>query len=188
MFPELTFQKIFVIDNSITMQQYKALLLNRLLPLAYVLKQADPDELEVMMTNDCKVAKFKHATELQAHVSRNFHKGEEAPTHMEVCFEKLFEKIKGQLPENNTVGRLRQSVFHRGSRRMNVYFLTDGAWADNQKEVDDGILEDMLKSLADEIQRRGLNRRWVSLQFIRFGHDEQGIAKLTELDDFLDGR
>ncbi|KAL8702873.1 MAG: hypothetical protein Q9201_003964 [Fulgogasparrea decipioides] len=62
---------------------------------------------------------------------------------------------------------------------LSFYVLTDGNWQP-QNEVGP-----IIKDLVDSMVAHHLSKEHVGIQFIRFGEDQQGIARLNHLDHGL---
>lgn len=155
--------------------------------LAYILKEADDDGVEVMMATDKQTIKSKKSTELKDYVTKRFHHGAGSHCFMEQCLAKLLRDIIARLPDNKNLS-LRESLhipLRRKKKPISIYVLTDGAWAPFYKEVLKN-LTDPIRSLVIEIKRRTLERSYVVLQFVRFGKgSSDAIELLDHLDDFL---
>lgn len=171
------------------MQFFKAKLIDRLRYLAYIVKEADPDDLEIVLTSDHRPRNFSNSTSMVNYVLENFSKGAHAGCQMDQCFDRLFDRLKGRLNPAGIRENLKRIILRQGStasRRISVYFLTDAAWADKYVSTNDTTLASTLEKLRQEVQvTHGKDHRWISLQFIRFGHDKKGIQMLQTFDDEL---
>ena len=64
-------------------------------------------------------------------------------------------------------------------RKISIYVLTDGLW---QAETD---VDQAVKNMVDQMNKRGLQKGHVGIQFIRFGADPEAKNMLERLDDGL---
>ena len=63
-------------------------------------------------------------------------------------------------------------------RPLSFYVLTDGKWIE-------GDIGALIHRMVHQMIEKKYRKEHVAIQFIRFGHDEQGKARLEELDDGL---
>lgn len=62
---------------------------------------------------------------------------------------------------------------------LSVYILTDAVWQPHCN------VAEPIRSLVETLRRWGYSRHQAGIQFIRFGHDSDGIEKLDHLDSGL---
>ncbi|KAM7214252.1 Protein kinase-like domain containing protein [Rhypophila decipiens] len=185
---------LFIIDDSKSMRDYWASVEELFQALAYIVKTADPDGLELYFTSDyTKVYKSKDSGPLVDLVKkRAFPKssGLTGTCNMTLCLDHIIEQI---IPSNIENGKPRESnswlkkipgqskASSGTSRPINIYILTDGKWEppyDSLCGADDSIIR-----LINLLKEKNKPDSHVALQFIRFGHDAAGKWRLTVLDD-----
>ena len=76
--------------------------------------------------------------------------------------------------------------FRKKPKNLTVIVLTDGIWAGmrNKDDVRHKIVE-FAKMVADKYENQNLVDRSVSIEFIRFGNDEDASYRLRQLDNDL---
>lgn len=152
--------------------------------LAYLLKEADKNGIEVMLTSEDKPYRAATTAELVSHVSRTFHRGKFGVCPMEECLNKLVAQLIPEFPDRLTSTR-RLSILRRKEKSpASIYILTNGAWACNHDAH--LLLKRPINDLVETIESRRLERTYVVLQFIRFGDGPGVTERLDELDNFLD--
>ncbi|POS73058.1 hypothetical protein DHEL01_v208548 [Diaporthe helianthi] len=72
-------------------------------------------------------------------------------------------------------------------KRMTLIILTDGIWEDSRTEDDvEKLVAEFVRQL--QKQRRSMEQRWFSIQFVYFGDDTAAISRLKSLDDNMKQR
>lgn len=137
--------------------------------LAYVVKCADPDGMELYFTNWAKSDRQRDRKRLL----RLF-------DCVKQCGQGGMETALSKILDQCTRERPLASVFGHGSDRgVNIYIFTDGIW--------DGE-DDSLCGIPEAIKRtvKRMNTRYsIGIQFIQFGNNSYGTHRLQTLDDGL---
>ena len=148
--------------------------------LAYILKRLDPDGLELYFTCTEGKHKKRNTTDLiEIARSRAPPADVMRPSNIFVRLNSILEQYQEKL--RNPQSRFGIPRSSRDMRKLNLYVLTDGLW---QPESDaETPIKHLVKTL-DELDKP-LNQ--VGIQFIRFGDDPHGRARLEHLDSGLKG-
>lgn len=136
--------------------------------LAYLLRNADPDGMELYFTGAPGKFKSKDPSKLVEKFQANNPKG---LTNIRIRFDNIIDGyIEG----------LDRSWFRRKIkpiRSLNIYVLTNGIW---QPDVD---LAPPIKRLLAKLGEHG--KYQVGIQFISFGRDVDALRRLDKIDDDL---
>lgn len=142
--------------------------------LGYIVKETDKDGFEVYFTMNwtrSKPKKVKNATKLVAEAEGRRLIGQ---SDMRDALGRILDEYKGRLDKPKPSGLFGQKV-----KRLILYILTDGVWQD-QCDIEPMILE-MVRTTGN----LGLHNAQIGIQFIQFGKDEEGSARLKHFDDGL---
>jgi len=133
--------------------------------LIYLVKNQDPNEVDLLLTNSDSHYKAKKATELLRPVHRHQPRG---VTNMEVSLAKALQKHKAQ--------------FRKGElgRPATLYILTDGNWQYGDPATPIG-------ELVKDLHKVGAHEEHFGIEFIRFGDDPTVETKLNALDNLPTG-
>lgn len=158
------------------MQNQKDEVLRYFKNLAYLLKGADDDGVEVQLTSDNDLHRETTTTALVKYATAKFPEGGSTSCNMELSLAKLFDRIIRDLPNRRT--SLQFPFVRRVEKRpVSIYVLTNGQWTSSYANMPK-ILEEPIKMLVREIRSRSLRRAHVTLQFIRFGGERADISRL----------
>jgi len=142
--------------------------------ISYMVKDYDPNGLDLYFTSSRKRYKPSRVSslldQLDAHPSRGV-------ADMRERFGTIIEKYQQKFGR-----RTLRSVFlgtPKVPRKFTLYVFTDGVW---QLKCN---LIPTIKALVRTLIEHGLPNKHVGIQFIRFGDDARGIARLKELDSEL---
>lgn len=179
--------KMFLIDNSNSMQEYREEVLRWVLELGYLVKELDPDGGEVRCTsNHTKVVKFKKSRDAKRFVSETFADGKGAPCNMESALLGVADSIRE--PPSTVSSRL-LSITRPGSgpKKTSVLVFTDGVWDSSLGKLENDLMgaDESIESLIKHMKDSSIGRPNISIQFLRFGSDPVGIRRLKSLDDDL---
>ncbi|KAK8122724.1 serine threonine kinase [Apiospora sp. TS-2023a] len=166
--------QLFIIDDSKSMAQHKAHLYLTIKALLAFACQIDPDRVEIVFTSDpTKVIR-----------DRLFRGGPEY----------LARKVLDQF-DNRTSGSILTNMESKlgdilfrvvpviGMKKTSVYVMTDAVWQPSPEPG--GGVERTLSNLIGRLKQNSKDRHFVTLQFIRFGDDPEGLRRLKYLDDEL---
>lgn len=87
-----------------------------------------------------------------------------------------------------TLGTIFSEYLKDTSKRMTLIILTDGIW-EGSRTADD--VEKLIVEFVEKLQkqRRSMEQRWFSIQFVYFGdEDTAAISRLKSLDDNMKER
>ena len=144
--------------------------------LAYIVKDADPDDIELLFTMSSDEYRSHRTTPLLNVLDGRRPQG--------ICNIRspLSEVLKGyqaRLKGQKTSRWSRRPQNPGKVRRQTLYVFTDGIW---QPECD---VTEIIKHLVDCLKEYDLIREQFGIQFIRFGDDPEGVKKLEHLDSGL---
>jgi len=167
-------EMVFVIDDSKTMQRYRAEVMDLAEALMYLVKGCDPKSIKMRFASEPdKVHKGRKGiglrtstTALRKIIGRRFDARSLGTCNMEVKLNKIVNAVV------------------RKGRQVSIIVLTDGVW-ERASQAPGGGVEVTIQSLVRKMAKNSANRTDVSVQFVRFGDDEVGLARLTYLDDNL---
>lgn len=89
----------------------------------------------------------------------------------------------GTCEMRNTIEELAKNLYNK-KKPTSLYALTDGVWDKSNKERGGGV-DIPLSNLAKDLFRDNRRRSHFTVQFIQFGQDSKGTARLKFLDNFL---
>ncbi|KAH9872121.1 hypothetical protein J1614_006383 [Plenodomus biglobosus] len=158
---------IFLVDNSITMEPYKAQVRCTLASLAYLVKRFDSDGIDLYFTRDSDRVRDKHREKLLSLFDRiKFHGTGSIGTGL------------GRILTKFTDPSIRPSTRKpNGDWAVSIYVLTDGLWGCEEENLCD--IPDVLQKTVNKMP----NRVGLGIQFIQFGRNEIGNWRLRELDN-----
>ncbi|KAH8707099.1 hypothetical protein GQ44DRAFT_763712 [Phaeosphaeriaceae sp. PMI808] len=157
-------EQIFVIDNSESMRSYWKHVRESFEALSYVVKNLDPDGINLHFTNSNQSARSKHRTRLLTLLDEIEPGG---PCNMTAVLKKVIDQFTKD----------RHSLSHSKSTGVSVYILTNGVWDDEPSSSND-----VLKFITSDIlETKPLS--CISLQFIQFGNSSIGTRRLAMLDN-----
>lgn len=160
--------------------------------LSYLATEADPNGIELFLasnpTNKEKPSKFNPQKHLVQFLKKQSTNAPVGSCNMESSLSTVFDDIKDGLKgtsNNSSSWRKRAAFFSKTTRPrgVNVYILTNGVWEGGDK-IKCGV-ERPITTLIQQMQRFGKDRTYVALQFIQFGNDDLGKARLDYLDNEL---
>jgi hypothetical protein len=160
--------EVFFIDDSQTMEKHwrGVQYLSHL--LMYIVKEMDPDGVELYFLSSKERLRLKTSTKMEKLISsRN-------PSGM-TSLNRLNDDL---VPYGKKLDQYARSLGMDPPRPRSLYVLTDGVL----EYGDDTQGQGAIKMVVDGIQRAKLVRGQVGIQFISFGNDPEGIARLERLD------
>ena len=152
--------------------------------LAYMVKETDPDGIELYFTNSDGKKKSKTTTELVQIVCDKFPNGN---SNVKNRLDLILQGHLAKLHEYQAKLRRRKSFIPWSKMLglptaplpLNIYILTDGVW---QGQCDPSP---MIRSTAQYLDENLYFKQQVGIQFIRFGDDPRGKRRLEFLDSGL---
>lgn len=158
---------MFLIDDAESMKPHEAEVKRILGILAYLLKDADPDGMELYFTGAPGKLKSKDPSKLIERFLANKPKG---LTDIRIRFDSIIDRY---------IERMDKSWFRKKIkpiRSLNIYVLTNGIW---QPNVD---LAPSINRLLANLGEEGWKYQ-VGIQFISFGHDSEALKRLEKIDN-----
>ena len=145
--------------------------------LAYMLKALDSDGIDVCFTQSLQRINSGRSTKLSASVDQVNYMG---VCDMRICLGRIMREYKDKFGTTTPLpGRWYKKVgFREAQKPLSFYVLTDGKWPPHD-------VGPVIKNLVDTMVEKKLPKEHVGIQFIRFGEDPQGIARLDRLDHGL---
>jgi hypothetical protein len=150
------------------MQKHWPAVLRLLSILAYLIKSKDKDGLDLYFTQSDKTLHANNSSGLVKCAKREMMARDKGWCDMSASLDKILSKYAALLRQER-----------ENARELNVYIFTDGVWnpdCDVVPEID---------KIVQTILELNLSQRKIGLQFISFGDDEDGLARLNLLDNCL---
>jgi hypothetical protein len=139
--------------------------------LAYLVKEADPNGMELYFTNSDAFGQQKNRTKLL----RLLHS-------VQTCGQGGLESSLSKILDRCIRPGLLHPLLGRARRGVNIYVFTDGIWHGEDNTLC-GIDEAIMRTAAKMTTRNS-----IGIQFIQFGHNATGTRRLHMLDDGLRGQ
>ena len=145
--------------------------------LTYMLKNSDPNGLDVYFTQSTQKVHSVKSTKLSTAVSQVAFQG---ISDMRARLSHILQEHKNKFGTTTTPSGpwYKKAGPPEAQKPLSFYVLTDGKWQPN--EVGPTII-----ALVDSMRANQLRKEHVGIQFIRFGEDSRGIARLNHLDHGL---
>lgn len=164
---------VFLIDDSESMQQHNDAVALLLELLVYIVKDSDPDGVDLFFAGSQTSARSKKVEKVSDTFDQVKFKGKPEMVS-------AMKKILGPFLEARHKGPPR-GLFRKPQRPMTCYVLTDGNW-DSWQAVKDTLIDFVGKLNESGIDERG----FFGFQFISFGDNADNLAFLEHLDSELD--
>ncbi|TPX11521.1 uncharacterized protein E0L32_007732 [Thyridium curvatum] len=193
--------QVFLVDNSKSMTKYWHEVQNAIEALGWVVKRVDPDGVELRFTSKpTQKFKSKRSTELLEKVKMNSPQGDTCM--MELALSVLIDDLVPASAGAAKTSRIMRAL-NKPKTGISIYILTNAVWSGKSDyssglgapaaSPDSGSKPDMcgvdsaVRTLIDRVHKGRHNRSYVTLQFIRFGHDSVGKRRLSYLDNDISG-
>lgn len=152
-------------------------LTSRISLLAYIVKVADDDGLDLYFSSSVTPVHSKKSSELTEAVRQRESqpRGSQSLNQVLEAVLKAFRKAMFGSGTKGFFGKSKQG------KPMTCYILTDGAWC-SEKGAD---VEALIKDFVDELERTELHAKSFGIQFISFGNNQEGLEFLEHLDSGL---
>ena len=146
--------------------------------LGYIVKGTDPDGNELHFTQSLdRKYRARNTGQLQKNLEPTQYFGtSNIRTQLGDILQSYHAKLRDHKPLRSLFSWTRSP---RSVRRQTIYILTDGVW---QLGCDPSP---MIRKLVDRLEHNSMEREQFGIQFIRFGNDPDGIARLNQLDSGL---
>ncbi|KAI9793927.1 MAG: hypothetical protein M1816_007179 [Peltula sp. TS41687] len=175
--------QVFLIDDSTSMRDHWKEVVKLFTTLAYIVKESDPDGLELCFTCSAGMHNEKHTSRLIDTVkSREPPESPRRLSNIDVGLNSILGNYRNKLRRTQQSTQQSRSLISRSSkdvRKLTLYAFTDGIW---QPESD---AETPIKYLVNTLDELQMPKEQMGIQFIRFGNDQQGRARLERLDSGL---
>jgi hypothetical protein len=146
--------------------------------LAYLVKDSDPDGMDLLYTVSLVKEKSKRPDRLRDHLRTASCGGRtDISLRLSAILHEYAENLQGQAKPKRIFGIIRKK---KQTRPMNLYILTDAVW---QPHCD---AAKPIKTLIRKLDELGLPEYQVGIQFIRFGQNQEAINRLEHLDSGLE--
>lgn len=159
------------------MKQYSTDIKRLISLLAYMLKKSDKNGLDIYFTQTLNKVNSKKSSKIAASVAQEPFRGvtDMRSRLQNVLKEHMLNFGKSISPPKTLIGRQPPP---QPQRSLSLYVLTDAKW---QPTDVGGFIKDLVQQMID----KGCSKEHVAIQFIRFGHDQESIGKLDQLDHGL---
>ncbi|KAF2139612.1 uncharacterized protein K452DRAFT_320254 [Aplosporella prunicola CBS 121167] len=171
---------IFLIDDTNSMKNHWGNVDMIFGLLAYMVKDVDPDGIELFFSSAEKGFKGKNTSELSKMLKKRHDKHSTDTSGIRERLNELFKRYlddydNGNRPQTGLFPRKPASFKEKG--RMTIYVFTDGEWYQDPR-VD---VENLIMSFIKDLRKRNIKRKRVGIQFITFD-----VAKGSEKDKFFE--
>ena len=170
---------MFLIDNTASMAAHRSELKKVLEAIAYIVKEYDPNGVDMFFTqSERKILSTKRTS----HLLKEFDKVDfGGTTDMEIKLGHRLEEYKYKITgQQGLIRRMKNSIQAQVRPRcLSLYILTDGLWHPGCD------VPSVISSMVECLVKHDLHLKQIAIQFIRFGTDEDAIAKLKHLDEGL---
>lgn len=168
---------VFLIDDSTSMQDHWAEVQTLFSLLAYMVKDSDPDGIELYFTILPSKYREKHVTNLLKRVKERFPYGDsDVKSRLWTILQDYQTKLHHQNAPKSIWGK---HTAPKPPRPLNLYILTDGVW---QPDCDASM---PIQYLVEKLEELKLPDGQVGIEFISFGNDKTGLERMERLDSEL---
>ncbi|KAI1765769.1 hypothetical protein GGR53DRAFT_251582 [Hypoxylon sp. FL1150] len=180
--------QMFLIDDSASMKtHHRGAVLNTFAALSYIAKRIDSNGIDLFFTSEpSRRYHEQKTTKLFGQVERNYSRNRSGgiATTMEASITEVINHIvRKQLPNPHFTFTGIAGVPERliAQPKITLFVFTDGMWGN---ELSTRGVASEINRLSNHVKQRNLARTSVTIQFIRFGDNPEGIRQLKYLDDF----
>lgn len=169
-----SYGKVFLIDDSRSMSPHWKNVLKVFETLSYIVKGQDPDGFDLWFTGPGKPLKqcSKTTDAVQAAKLRKLSGTTDITNKLSQIFDDYIEAL--EKPKTNFFGRPAKPV-----KPLSLYVFTDGVW---EKDCNP---RDLVESFVRQLVALNKVKGKVGIQFISFGQDPVGLARMELLDSGL---
>ena len=159
------------------MENHYVLLRDTVTALTYLLKGSDDDGIDLMFTQSQQRINSSKSTNFANAISRQKFFGQsDMHAVLSNIFQEHIEKFGTMIQPPRKFWFARPPSYPQ--RPLTFYVLTDGKWID-------GDVGALIRRMVQQMMEKRYRKEHVAIQFIRFGHDPEGKARLEDLDDGL---
>ncbi|PVH88884.1 hypothetical protein DL98DRAFT_565731 [Cadophora sp. DSE1049] len=167
----------FLIDNSRSMKVHWADVTMLVGILAYMVKPFDSNGLEMMYTiSSSKSITSKHSSKLVASLEKTKPAG---MSDISIRLNSILEQYKSKIHEVYGAGSRVTAKARNDVRPLTLYVLTDGVW--HPKCDAETPIKNLVRTLLE--LKAEVSPKQVGVQFIYFGNNAIGKARVKKLDD-----
>ncbi|KAI0465833.1 kinase-like domain-containing protein [Xylaria cf. heliscus] len=183
--------QVFVIDNSASMYMNWPSVQRTAQALSYLLGAFGPPEFKFCMTNSPVNIVTRNWRSL-FNDDGVFYKHRPSDNHGKCQMEVILSNVLSSVVDKATM--CRSSWLPRKPQKVegvDIYILTDGVWEPNPIpgcHDEAGGVDNAIATVIKSIRGLRLPRTFLSIQFIRFGRNPDGIRRLRWLDDGIKHR
>lgn len=174
--------QVFIVDDSPSMRSTDwSTLTSRLSLLAYIVKVADPDGLDLYFSSSSSnPVHSKKSTDLTDAVIKRYSERAGSDNLKKVLETVLHAFRESMFGKGGNKGFFAKRIPKR-KKPMTCYILTDGAWCSDMN----CDIEIVIKDFVDELLRKEAGEKDFGIQFISFGNHREGLQTLEHLDSGL---
>lgn len=155
-------EHIFIVDDFTSMQPHMEKVKKTARVISYVTKLADRNGMEVFAASETTMSPkiCKHSIQVERAIG-NF-KTVRGTCRMRKCLDDILNRILVERPFKPT----------------SIYIFTDGVWEHGEDQVEFAV-----NRATQFLIKHGLPSSSIMFQFIQFGHNVEGAARMKRLDD-----
>lgn len=167
---------MFIIDDSISMRGVKSEVLKMVEALVWLVRDIDSTGPEIRFTSRPKkryprgpgITRRFYTADMLTSPLRHWEDGDgaEYECNMKHVLNQIFEDASIVDPKNPT----------------SVLIFTNGSW--DVDTVEDRGVEECITNVIGNMRRKRISNTGFTFQFVSFGDDQDGLARLTYLDDY----
>ncbi|KAJ2902328.1 hypothetical protein MKZ38_000718 [Zalerion maritima] len=181
--------QIFFLDDSRSMEKHREDVERTFEALGWIAEGIDDDGIDLFFGDPgSKKLQSGNSRELLEELKKHKY----SPTSSNMVKSRLSHLVETELRER--LVKLRQThrrrsllrLHRRKMPRINVFVFTDGNWVGDMDHTKAAGVDEPVRDLMDMIKELGLSQQDVTIQFVRFGNDKDGIQRLQYLDNFAD--
>ena len=145
--------------------------------LSYMVKRYDRDGIDLHLTMSSKTWTSKKTTKL-IEILKDRKDSLSGKSDLKDRLGTMLEQYTNKLNQSQSSPNAKK-LWAKRLRRYNIYVLTDAIW---QPYCDPAPL---IRTMVGTLENLKLHNAQIGIQFIRFGHDKDGIERLERLDSGL---
>lgn len=153
---------MLLVDDSISMEKHRAMAMKAARVLGYLCKKANLNEVELCAASETSKHPWKCKTSSQIEKAFGRMGTFNNRCHMRNCLEVILDRLL-------TPDEIKPTT---------LFILTDGVW-----EPDGDQLETLIRTSATRLTQLGWRTSTIMTQFIQFGDDTAGTARMKRLED-----
>ena len=168
---------MFLIDDATSMAPHWNDVIKVVEVLSYIVKEADPDGLDLYFTVSTKTLRHRKKTTSLDNMVKERTGQLKGLTDMNLKLCAILDQYQQEHMTHTGIFTLKKP---KPILPLNLYILTDGVWETVCHA------EGPIKNQVNKMVEHNRNRSHVGIQFISFGNDPVGIQRMDYLDSGLD--